>query len=59
MTEPKPHWAIWGANAIWRCVRDEGHSGGCQYVYIGRDARRTEDNQIPESVNEGMTWRNP
>lgn len=55
----RPCWAEWGVNATWRCVRDEGHpaegpdatTDGHQYVYIGRDARRTEGNQVPESVN--------
>lgn len=53
MAEKKPHWKIWGVNATYRCVRDEGHRGGCQYVYIGREARHNEDNEVPASVNEG------
>lgn len=49
----EPCWNIWGANSTWRCVRDSGHAGGCQFVNISREARRTWDNHIPESVNEG------
>lgn len=49
----EPCWKTWGDNASWRCVRDNGHAGGCQFVDISREARRTWDNHIPTSVNEG------